>query len=194
MALGTAGKIGVGAGVAGAVIILPPMIMSGLRNMTGANAGSNYGGAEGFYSGTPPTGPGATGFKDYMNAPVQTAQNWAKTGLYNASGGRIWWGGPSMVDPKVGGLIPDELNIGGKIHYGGRDPEFERGVYEMPGQVIGGTLTNDEKAMINLMDPKDRARYLLQKRIQEKAEMAVLLSQLQALRHQTAMSIINNIR
>ena len=60
--------------------------------------------------------------------------------------------------------------------------------------VRSGTLTNDERAMIQLMDPKDRARYLLQKRIHEKAEMAVLLSQLQALRHQTAMSIINNIR
>jgi hypothetical protein len=51
-----------------------------------------------------------------------------------------------------------------------------------------------ELDMIAQMDAKDRARYLLQKRIQEKAEMAVLLSQLQSLRHQTAMSIINNIR
>ena len=64
----------------------------------------------------------------------------------------------------------------------------------MPGSVIGGTLTSDERAMIQAMDPKDRARYLLQKRIQEQAEMAVLLSQLQSLRHQTAMSVINNIR
>ena len=56
------------------------------------------------------------------------------------------------------------------------------------------TLTDDERQMIQLKDPKDRARYVLQKRIQEKAEMAVLLSQLQALRHQTAMSVINNIR
>ena len=62
------------------------------------------------------------------------------------------------------------------------------------GTVIGGALTNNELAMIQLMDPKDRARYLLQKRISEKAEMAVLLSQLQSLRHQTAMSVINNIR
>jgi hypothetical protein len=76
---------------------------------------------------------------------------------------------------------------------GGFDPDFADST-TMPGEVIGGTLTNDEKAMIQLMDPKDRARYLLQKRIQEKAEMAVLLSQLQSLRHQTAMSVINNIR
>jgi hypothetical protein len=40
----------------------------------------------------------------------------------------------------------------------------------------------------------DRADSLLQKRIDEKAQMAVLLSQLQSLRHQTAASVINNIR
>ncbi|MEU3612499.1 hypothetical protein ABZ725_09330, partial [Streptomyces sp. NPDC006872] len=55
-------------------------------------------------------------------------------------------------------------------------------------------LTQDERAMLSLMDPKARARYLLQKRINEKEEMGVLLNQLQALRHQTAMSVINNIR
>ncbi|MFD4037402.1 tetratricopeptide repeat protein [Streptomyces sp. NPDC058605] len=55
-------------------------------------------------------------------------------------------------------------------------------------------LTNDERAMLSLMDRKDRARYLLQRRIDEKREMSVLLSQLQALRHQTAMAVINNIR
>jgi tetratricopeptide (TPR) repeat protein len=59
---------------------------------------------------------------------------------------------------------------------------------------LGLGLTQDERAMLNAMDPKDRARYLLQRRINEKAEMAELLSQLQELRHQTAMSVINNIR
>jgi hypothetical protein len=63
-----------------------------------------------------------------------------------------------------------------------------------PGEVIGGTLTAAERAMIQLMGPQDRARYLLQKRSDEKTEMAVLLSQLQGLRHQAAMSVINNIR
>jgi hypothetical protein len=62
------------------------------------------------------------------------------------------------------------------------------------GQVIGGTLTEDERAMLDLMSPEDRARYLLAKRIDDKAEMAALLSQLQSERHQTAMSVINNIR
>ncbi len=57
-----------------------------------------------------------------------------------------------------------------------------------------GTLTGDEKALLSLMDPSDRARYLLQKRTQDQAETAVLLSQLQSLRHQTALSAINNIR
>lgn len=65
---------------------------------------------------------------------------------------------------------------------------------ESPGSVIGGTLTDDERAMIQQMDPKDRARYLLQKRIDEKAETSVLLSQLQSVRHQQAMSVINDIR
>jgi hypothetical protein len=62
------------------------------------------------------------------------------------------------------------------------------------GQVIGGPLTEDEQAMVDLMSPEDRARYLLAKRINDKAEMAVLLSQLQSQRHQTSMSVINNIR
>jgi hypothetical protein len=58
----------------------------------------------------------------------------------------------------------------------------------------GETLSSDEKAMLALMSPSDRARYVLQERIQERAEMAALLSQLQSLRHDTAMSAIDNIR
>ena len=55
-------------------------------------------------------------------------------------------------------------------------------------------MSSDEKAMLALMSPSDRARYVLQERIQERAEMAALLSQLQSLRHETAMSAIDNIR
>jgi len=58
----------------------------------------------------------------------------------------------------------------------------------------GETLSSDEKAMLALMSPSDRARYVLQERIQERAETAALLSQLQSLRHDTAMSAIDNIR
>ncbi|MEU0394302.1 tetratricopeptide repeat protein [Streptomyces sp. NPDC006208] len=56
--------------------------------------------------------------------------------------------------------------------------------------------SQDERVMADLssMSPKDRARYLLQLRLNEEDEMGVLLTQLQALRHQTAMSIIDNIR
>jgi hypothetical protein len=90
-------------------------------------------------------------------------------------------------------LRPEDLNAGGKIIFDSPDASFLDPVF-LPGQVIGGTLTDDEGAMINLMHPQDRNRYLLQKRIQEKAEMGVLLSELQSLRHQTAMSVINNIR
>lgn len=57
-----------------------------------------------------------------------------------------------------------------------------------------GTLSNDEEAMLALMDPSDRARYVLQARIQEKAEMAALLTQLQSHRHEAALSVINNLR
>jgi tetratricopeptide (TPR) repeat protein len=49
-------------------------------------------------------------------------------------------------------------------------------------------------ADLSLMSPKDRARYLLELRLNDKAEMDVLLRQLQSMRHQTAMSVINNIR
>jgi tetratricopeptide (TPR) repeat protein len=89
--------------------------------------------------------------------------------------------------------LSDPFNIGGKLYLDSPDEGFADPAH-LPGEVIGGTLTNDERAMIQLMDSKDRARYLLQKRIQEKTEMAVLLSQLQSLRHQTTMSVINNIR
>lgn len=81
----------------------------------------------------------------------------------------------------LGGLSASELTTLGYV------PPFI-------GQVIGGTLSASEKNMIKMMDEKDRARYLLQKRMSEKAEMAVLLSQLQALRHQTALSQMRNIR
>jgi tetratricopeptide (TPR) repeat protein len=100
---------------------------------------------------------------------------------------------PALLAPEDEPSSIDELNIGATVRTGGFDPEFEDST-TLPGDVIGGTLTNDERAMIRLMDPADRARYLLQKRIQEKAEMKVLLSRLQSLRHQSAMSVINNIR
>ena len=55
-------------------------------------------------------------------------------------------------------------------------------------------LSADEQAMIALMSPPDRARYLLQKQIQEKAELAAQVSRLQSLRHDAAKSLIDNIR
>jgi hypothetical protein len=64
----------------------------------------------------------------------------------------------------------------------------------IPNAPESGPPTDDERRMLELMDPNDRARYLLQKRIQEKSEMSILLSQLQSLRHQTSISVINNIR
>jgi hypothetical protein len=55
-------------------------------------------------------------------------------------------------------------------------------------------LTAEEQHLLSLMDPDDRARFLLQKRLQEKAEQAALLAELQAQRHEAALSVIDNIR
>lgn len=64
----------------------------------------------------------------------------------------------------------------------------------MPGHAIGGTLKDNERLIIQFMDPKDRARHLLWKRIKEADEMAVLLPRLPTLLCQTAISVIRNIR
>jgi hypothetical protein len=44
------------------------------------------------------------------------------------------------------------------------------------------------------MDPEDRARYILQKHMADEAQMAALLAEIQAERHETARSVIDNIR
>jgi hypothetical protein len=65
---------------------------------------------------------------------------------------------------------------------------------------VGGAQPDDQWAVQEDQsrshdgDPRERARALLQERMADKSEMGELLSQLQALRHQTAMSVINNIR
>jgi hypothetical protein len=59
---------------------------------------------------------------------------------------------------------------------------------------IGAPLTNDERALLGLMEPQDRARYLLQKRITDKARTTILLAQLQNARHVAAMRVITGIR
>lgn len=183
-----------GGGAVGAYTLFNGVVNSG-QSMQ--NAG--YRGAAGSPYGLEPGTQFGTGYGLFSNPayalqhPVQATQNSMKNAAYKVSGGR-YYPGMEPIDPNVQGLrLNDPYNIGGTVRSGGFDPDFEDPA-NMPGQVIGGTLTNDERAMIQLMDPKDRARYLLQKRIQEKAEMAVLLSQLQSLRHQTAMSVINNIR
>jgi hypothetical protein len=55
-------------------------------------------------------------------------------------------------------------------------------------------LSPEEQQMVSLMDPDDRARYILQKRMSDRAQMAALLADIQAKRHEAAMSVINNIR
>ncbi|MEV6758471.1 hypothetical protein [Streptomyces sp. NPDC051214] len=63
-----------------------------------------------------------------------------------------------------------------------------------PGTVIGGTLPRWRKHLLRYMSPRRRARYLLRRRLKDEAATGILLEQLSALRHQTAMSIIDNIR
>jgi hypothetical protein len=55
-------------------------------------------------------------------------------------------------------------------------------------------LSPEEAELVAHMDPDDRARYLLQRELAERAELAALLSQVQELRHRTALNTINNIR
>ena len=59
--------------------------------------------------------------------------------------------------------------------------------------MAGSTLSPDEQAMLAQMDPKDRARYLLEKRLQEKATSDALSPQEQESRHAEAMQVINSI-
>ena len=60
---------------------------------------------------------------------------------------------------------------------------------------IGGSqLSPEEAAIAAQLDPDDRARFLLQKQMQQRAELAALVSQVAELRHQTAMDVINSIR
>jgi hypothetical protein len=55
-------------------------------------------------------------------------------------------------------------------------------------------LSPEEVQMAAYMDPDDRALFLLQRKMEERAELARLVSQVQELRHQTALDVINNIR
>jgi hypothetical protein len=120
--------------------------------------------------------------------PIQSLKNTAWAGI----GAIPFLGDSGMVkNARLKATANTSQDIGQTISKGGYDKSFTS---PFIGDVIGGTLSPEEKAMIALMDPKDRARYLLQKKMQEKAEMAALLSQLQGLRHQAAMQTINNIR
>jgi hypothetical protein len=98
---------------------------------------------------------------------------------------------PALNRARLQATSNSATDIGAKIARGEYDASFAA---NYAGDVIGGTLTPEEKAMLAMMDPKDRARYLLQKKMQEKAEMAALCSNLQGLRHQCAMTTIGNIR
>jgi hypothetical protein len=55
-------------------------------------------------------------------------------------------------------------------------------------------LSPEEESVASLMAPDDAARYRLQKGLQQQAELAALLTQIQQARHDAAMSVINNIR
>ncbi len=111
-------------------------------------------------------GIGLPGAATLMGMTVEEAKEHELTGLRALDAHLHGRGRPGSEPPdsSTQGLAVDDLNIGGVVRTGGFDANFED-PSTMPGQVIGGTLTNDERAMIQLMDPKDRARYPLQKRI-----------------------------
>ena len=69
---------------------------------------------------------------------------------------------------------------------------LEEGAAAAP--TVGSGLSPEEAALIAQLDPDDRARFLLQKQMQQRAEVATLVSQITELRHQTAMDVINSIR
>jgi hypothetical protein len=60
--------------------------------------------------------------------------------------------------------------------------------------VTDSGLSPEDAAFAAQADPDDRARFLLQKQMQQRAESAALVSQVAELRHQTAMEVINSIR
>ncbi|MBX7101775.1 MAG: hypothetical protein K1X89_28935 [Myxococcaceae bacterium] len=94
----------------------------------------------------------------------------------------------------TGGVSPMRFAMGGLQTQLDGVLSFLRGDAENVGDVVGTNLSNDERQMLSEMEPKDANRYLLQKRMQEKSEISALLSNLQNMRHQMAMSIIGNMR
>lgn len=94
----------------------------------------------------------------------------------------------------TGGLSPIRFAMQGMQSQLDGVLSFLRGDAENVGDVVGTNLSNDERQMLSEMEPKDANRYLLQKRMQEKSEISALLSNLQNMRHQMAMSIIGNMR
>lgn len=75
-------------------------------------------------------------------------------------------------------------NVAGDIEVGG-----SWGV----GDVIGSTLSAEEYQLYQQLEPKERARFLLQKKIQEHAELVQLLANLLKIKHDTSMGVISKI-
>jgi len=194
-ALGTAGKFGIvglgvaaGAGIAMATVTAASSILrsifQGKADGPYQSQGAGIGGATG------QDGQGQGTWKDFgwaIQNPVRATINSGYAVADAATLHKI----PALGKARLEATSTNAYDIGNKIARGQYDASFAA---NFAGDVIGGTLTPEEKAMLAYMDPKDRARYLLQKKMQEKAEMAALCSNLQGLRHSCAQQIIGNIR
>ncbi|MBX7101594.1 MAG: hypothetical protein K1X89_28025 [Myxococcaceae bacterium] len=133
-------------------------------------------------------------------APQMGLSNFVGGSVMNAVQSRILGGTgiqiPGMAD-RVSQMATTTHSYADQIATGGLGntiAETWGGGTKNIGDVAGTNMSNDERAMLAEMDPKDRNRYILQKRMQEKAEIASLLSNLQKMRHDAAMAIISNMR
>jgi hypothetical protein len=126
-----------------------------------------------------------------LAARANNGLNWGMRTANGLTGGTLF---PEAGRPKwavKAGLNSANGDIGQTIANNRFDSAFASGRI---GDVIGQELSPEEEAMLAHLPAKDRNRYKVQKRLQEQAQMMGLLSQIQALKHQMAMQVIQNIR
>lgn len=193
------------------VTSLKMSLMLGVGAMTG---GVGLLGAESMLAGILGTGFTAGGASGLLTSALPMALSnplmalAPRMGLSNFVGGSVFNAVQSRMLGATGLQIPgmaDRVSQMATTSHSYADQIATGGLGNTIGEVLGGgthnigdvagtNMSNDERQMLAEMDPKDRNRYLLQKRMQEKAEIASLLSNLQKMRHDAAMAIISNMR
>ena len=192
------------------VTSLKMSLMLGVGAMTG---GVGLLGAESMLAGILGTGFTAGGASGLLTSALPMALSnplmalAPRMGLSNFVGGSVFNAVQSRMLGATGLQIPgmaDRVSQMATTSHSYADQIATGGLGNTIGEVLGGgthnigdvagtNMSNDERQMLAEMDPKDRNRYLLQKRMQEKAEIASLLSNLQKMRHDAAMAIISNM-